>query len=228
MLGLYVTVPVACFRKGMAREYMETEIIPPPATCYGFLLSLIGEVNRMRHVGCRIAPVLIGQAEKSTVLRTVWKIKNRNLMMGQTPPSGAPKKVKNAGGNRMLDQQELLSDIRLVLWIDSTEEVGEAPSLEHRARGALTHPQNIDRFGGLSFGESTHLVNEVKLFEGDPAVNGMAFLLQERGRVTLPTWVDHVGSEGTRYVVGDLFSLPLLPPDPIRLPRIAPPTQFRS
>ena len=42
MLGVYVTVPVACFRKGLAREYLETEPLPPPATCYGFLLSLVG------------------------------------------------------------------------------------------------------------------------------------------------------------------------------------------
>ena len=43
MIGLYVTVPVACFRKGLAREYLETEPLPPPSTCYGFLLSLVGE-----------------------------------------------------------------------------------------------------------------------------------------------------------------------------------------
>ena len=40
MLGVYVSVPIACFRKGLAREYLETEPLPPPATCYGFLLSL--------------------------------------------------------------------------------------------------------------------------------------------------------------------------------------------
>ena len=50
MLGLRVTVPVACFRKGLAREYLETEQLPPPATCYGFLLSLVGETDRRRHI----------------------------------------------------------------------------------------------------------------------------------------------------------------------------------
>jgi CRISPR-associated protein Cas5t len=30
-------VPIACFRKGLAREYLETEPLPSPATCYGFL-----------------------------------------------------------------------------------------------------------------------------------------------------------------------------------------------
>ena len=53
MLGLHVTVPVACFRRGLAREYLETEQLPPPATCYGFLLSLVGEVDRRRHLGAR-------------------------------------------------------------------------------------------------------------------------------------------------------------------------------
>src|SRR3989442_919922 len=134
MLGLYVSVPVACFRKGLAREYLETEALPPPATCYGFLLSLVGETDRTRHIGCRITSVLIEQPEKSSVLRTVWKIKNRNLYMGQTPPPGAPKKVKNAGGNRMLDRQELLTSVKLVLWIDSSEENGATPYLEQRTK----------------------------------------------------------------------------------------------
>ncbi len=156
MIGLYVSVPVACFRKGLAREYLETEALPPPATCYGFLLSLVGEIDRTRHIGCRVTAALIGQPEKSAVLRTVWKIKNRNLYMGQTPPSGAPKKVKNAGGNRMLDRQELLTGVKVVIWLDSHEESTENTVLEQRARESLTHPERIFRFGGLSLGESAH------------------------------------------------------------------------
>ena len=56
MLALKVSVPVACFRKGFAREFWETEELPPPATCYGFLLSLVGERDRRRHVGVRVCP----------------------------------------------------------------------------------------------------------------------------------------------------------------------------
>ena len=62
MLGIYVTVPVACFRKGLAREYLETEPLPPPATCYGFLLSLVGESSRLRHVGVRVVTGIARQA----------------------------------------------------------------------------------------------------------------------------------------------------------------------
>ena len=73
MLGVYVTVPIACFRKGLAREYLETESLPPPATCYGFLLSLVGETDRRAHIGCRVAAVLLSNPAKSVVLRTVWR-----------------------------------------------------------------------------------------------------------------------------------------------------------
>src|SRR4051812_16284934 len=84
MFGVYVTVPIACFRKGLAREYLETEPVPPPATCYGFLLSLVGEIDRRRHVGCRVAPVLLNQPPTSVALRTVWRRKDANYWVDPT------------------------------------------------------------------------------------------------------------------------------------------------
>src|SRR5437763_4833672 len=149
MLGLYVTVPIACFRKGLAREYLETEPLPPPATCYGFLLSLVGEERRARHVGCRVAPVLLNEPEQSVVLRTVWRVKNLPL---------------GASGNTRPDYQQLLSPVELVVWLDSSEEVAGAERLEARVARALDQPSSIERFGGLSLGESTHLVDEVRRF----------------------------------------------------------------
>lgn len=218
MIGIYVTVPVACFRKGLAREYLETEPLPPPSTCYGFLLSLVGETDRYRHIGCRIAPVLIGRPEKSTVLRTVWRMKS--LTQGK----GDDKRPQymGDGNNRTLSQQELLIGTRLVLWLDSSEERESAPHLEQRVEDALTHPELIKRFGGLSLGESTHLVDEVKLFTGSAEETGTIFLCSERGRLTLPIWVDHVGAEGTCYVTGELRTVSLTSPDRTQLPQIKP------
>lgn len=210
MIGVYVSVPVACFRKGLAREYLETEVLPPPATCYGFLLSLVGETDRSRHIGCRVAPALLRQPDKSVVLRTVWRIKSRKLSMGH-------------GNNRMPAQQEILTGVKVVIWLDSHEETGESVTLEQRATEALAHPAQVVRFGGLSLGESTHLVDEVNYFGDDSTTEGIVFLLANRGRLTLPVWVDHVGSEGTRYVTGDLLPLPLVAPDFARLPKIEPP-----
>src|SRR5262249_51554530 len=139
MLGIRVTVPIACFRKGLAREYLETEPLPPPSTCYGFLLSLVGERQRLRHAGCRIAPVLINRPQRSVVLRTVWRVKN--------PLLGSP-------GNPRPDFQQLLAHVELVFWLDSAGETNQGPPLEERVQAALTNPAGTDRFGGLSLGES--------------------------------------------------------------------------
>lgn len=219
MLGIRVTVPVACFRKGLAREYLETEPIPPPSTCYGFLLSLVGETSRRRHIGCRVAPVLFGQPEQSVVLRTMWRVKKT--------PLGSP-------GNTRPDYQQLLSMVELVLWMDSMEERNGRPALEERVNTALQHPGSLSRFGGLSLGESTHLVDEVTPIEKFVASRrwrerhertGQALLLAEKGRLTLPVWVDHVGSAGTRYITGDLRpDWPLdRQPSVEEMPRIEPP-----
>jgi CRISPR-associated protein Cas5t len=213
MLGVYVTVPIACFRRGLAREYLETESLPPPATCYGFLLSLVGEERRARHIGCRVAPCLLNEPDRSVVLRTVWRVKSL--------PLGGP-------GNLRPDYQQLLSPVRLVIWLDSTEEVEDRPKLEERVTTALDDPASVDRYGGLSLGESTHLVNDVCRFPrpgggaAEAVKEGRTFLLDSKGRMTLPVWVDHVGSAGTRYATGTLTVGPVAAPARERMPQIAP------
>lgn len=207
MIGVYVTVPIACFRKGLAREFLETERLPPPATCYGFLLSLVGETDRRSHLGCRIAPAIIARTEGSVVLRTVWRVKKT--------PLGSP-------GNTRPDYQQLLTGVALVMWVDSSEESEGVNHLESRVQQALDPKQRhqVSRFGGLSLGESTHLVDEVREFAGDQNQTADCYLLAPRGRLTLPVWVDHVGSAGTRYVTGNLEQGPLVAPNVARMPKI--------
>jgi CRISPR-associated protein Cas5t len=213
MIGLYLSVPVACFRKGLAREYLETEPLPPPSTCYGFLLSLVGDTDRSRHIRCRVAPILLSEPRTSVVLRTVWRVKRTPL---------------GSSGNTRPDYQQLLTGVELLIWVDSSEEDGQ---LENRIQRALAEPATVVRFGGLSLGESTHLVDEVSRFErAQPRLagrTGRAFLLAPKGRLTLPVWVDHVGSAGTRYVTGDLVSdWPVSrAPEVQRMPRIEPPAE---
>jgi len=252
MLGLYVTVPVACFRKGLAREYLETEPLPPPATCYGFLLSLVGEARRERHIGCRVAPGLLNRPAQSVVLRTVWRCKDKNYWIdptGRHHVVPATKKERDAflawtkekgwpnpefvvglgtGTNARPDYQQLLTGVEALIWLDSRGEPADrSPCLEARVRQALREPSTVQRFGGLSLGESTHLVDEVCLLNdrlthrlGQRSTSAEVFLRHDRGRLTLPVWVDHVGSSGTNYVTGDMVAGPLVPPDVERMPRI--------
>lgn len=189
MLGLLVSVPIACWRKGHAREYLETEPLPPPATCYGFLLALIGEEDRKRHVGARVTAGVVRAGEVSTVLRTLWRVKDR-----KAPPGTA--------NNIRPDFQQLATGSLLTIWVDRGDE-DAATCLEGRVHTALANPRSIDRFGGLSLGESTHLVDSIDVIDNEPP-EGDIFLLADKGRVNLPVWVDHVGSAGTRYAVGNL------------------------
>lgn len=214
MFGLYVTVPVACFRRGMAREYLETEVIPPPSTCYGFLLSLVGETDRHRHVRCRVTSGIFGEPDVSVVLRTVWRVK-------KTPLGSA--------GNTRPDYQQLLTDVRLIIWLDSSEEPDQQNTLEARVHRALCPASRgeIERFGGLALGESTHLVDTVSPLEHyrDTLLGVDSFRMfqtHEQGRLTLPVWVDHVGSAGTRYATGNLEKNELGPPAIDRMPVISP------
>lgn len=191
MIAIRLTVPIACWRLGSAREYLESYEIPPPSTTYGALLSLVGEEDRNRHRGCRVTAGLI-DAEPSTsiVLRTLWRLKDRPTPLGNRE-------------NARPDFQELRVRNDLVAWIDSTDETGDI-TLEERVLVAFQDPSSVDRFGGLALGESTHLVNDLWLLsDSRPPVTCRAFLVRPNGAVTVPVWVDHVGSAGTRFAVGE-------------------------
>jgi len=224
MLSLHVSVPIACFRKGMAREFLETEALPPPATCYGMLLSLVGQSDRRRHIGARVTAGLLGETETSVVLRTIWRVKSKPL---------------GSSGNTRPDYQQLLTGatddrpfIDLIVYLDSTEEkmateAAAHSTLEQEVLKALDPKRRheIDRFGGLSLGESTHMVDSICLVTtGSLEKNGFlgqrVFLRNENGALSLPVWVDHVGSARTIHVVGDLVETSLSPPDSLALPKI--------
>jgi len=179
-IGLYVSVPVASFRVPRAREYFETFPCPPPSTIYGMLLSMVGEVNRRVHEGAELAMALLSEPSYSVVLRTLWRVKDR-------------KEGPGLGNNRRPDFQELLTDTRLAVWIRKGAGEQNSPSLASRVQQAVQHPSSLSRFGGLSLGESTHLVDEIAMLH-DRIVTGQLLMTQDEGDLSLPIWPDHVGS----------------------------------
>jgi CRISPR-associated protein Cas5t len=186
MIGLFVSVPVASFRVPQAREYWETLPCPPPATLYGMLLAAVGEPNRLHHEGAEVALALLSAPELSVVVRTLWRVKDHKLAPG-------------IGENRRPDFQELLSNVRLAVWVRTGVAEAARPSLSDRVAAALARPSSINRFGGLSLGESTHLVDELRALGA--ADHGKARLLLDdvEGDLALPVWPDHVGVAGTRW-----------------------------
>lgn len=185
-LSLYVSVPVAAFREPYAREYLTTLICPPPATVYGMLLSLTGERLRMTHAGAEVAIALLSMPARSTVIRTSWRLKSAEV------PAGL-------GKNKRPDYQELLTGVRLAVWVRTSEAERAERPLAERVRAVVDGEELPERFGGLALGESTHLVDEVRrLRPGDP-VEGRLLVRDPHGELALPVWVDHVGSAGTRW-----------------------------
>jgi CRISPR-associated protein Cas5t len=186
MIGMFVSVPVASFRVPQAREYWETLPCPPPATIYGMLLAVVGEPNRLHHEGAEVALALLSTPELSVVVRTLWRVKDRKLAPG-------------IGENRRPDFQELLSNVRLAVWLRTGAAEAARPSLSDRLAAALARPSGISRFGGLSLGESTHLVDELRTLGPADHGEGRLLLGDIEGDLALPMWSDHVGAAGTRW-----------------------------
>ena len=185
-VSLYVSVPVASFRVPQAREYFETLPCPPPSTVYGMLLALVGEEDRLRHAGAELALALLSMPERSVVLRSLWRVKSKKAGPG-------------IGENKRPDFQELLTGVRLAVWVRAGVKEQCNPRLAERLRGTLVAPKHTQRFGALSLGESTHLVDEVRslgMLDG-PACH--LLLRDSQGDLVLPVWPDHVGSAGTRW-----------------------------
>lgn len=183
-LALRVEVPIACFRQSRAREYAETYPVPPPSTVYGMLLSMVGERDRYKHCGVKLAIALLSEPEKSTVIRTFRRFKKKDI---HDPTNARP------------DYQELLTDIHFVVWVEAGIDKAQ-PTLPERLQMAFDNPASINRFGGLCLGESRDLVNAVTLLPENYHGESLQWLVQdEDGLLTLPYWVDHVGSRGTHW-----------------------------
>lgn len=185
-IGIYVSVPVTGFRVPHAREYFETLPVPPPSTVYGMLLSLVGEEDRCRHQGTELAIATLSQPALSVVLRTTWRIKDKKQGTGM-------------GNNRRPDFQELLSDLRLAIWLRPGQEAGVTPNLFQRVDNVLSSPANSRRFGALALGESTHLVDELRRLRPGDLTDARPSLADPDGDLSLTIWPNHVGSKGTAW-----------------------------
>jgi CRISPR-associated protein Cas5t len=192
VITLQVEVPYASFRKSYARSFAETYPLPPPATVYGMLLSLVGERFRRRHVGVRLAFAYKQAPEIATTLRKLSRYKygvaNKQSKLGNAP-----------------DFVETLCDLEFLCWVDSSQEMtngdetkGRGQVLEERIVEAINSPENVSRYGVLCLGLSDDAVNSMNLCESVEG-NWHHLLPSNTGTTELPIWVDHVGAAKTRW-----------------------------
>lgn len=184
-LILYLDVPFVTFRESHAREMGRTYPVPPPATVYGMLLSLVGETDVYRHCGVELAIAMLSQPRKSRILRQMRRFKNANF--------SDPENVNPA-------YQEILSNLKCLIWVRSDGEKIQ-PSLREKIQFAFDYPELVRRFGCLFLGESDQLIKTIKLVSQDYLEGVRQWVIKDnRGRLTLPYWIDHVGSRNTRFL----------------------------
>ena len=200
--GMFISVPITSFRAPRAREYLETLPVPPPSTVYGMLCALVGETDSTRHIGAELAIGVLVPGERSRVLRLTWQTKKQDEPRGTGPNKGP-------------DFQELLTGLQIAVHVRRGVDAAEPP-LADRVSHALDGPGTVSRFGGLSLGESTSLVDEVRgLRDGDRTGRSFWLLKSPSGPHTLPLWADHISGAGTRwgqFEEAAMFS-PLTPPE---------------
>ncbi|QYO61978.1 CRISPR-associated protein Cas5 [Leptolyngbya sp. 7M] len=199
-MQLYLDCPCTSFPRSFARDYKETYRYPPPSTVYGLLLSLVGEIDMMAHVGVKLAIGMIGNDPPiSRIVRKQRHHKFSRDHMGTYPTSKFSKP----------NHHELLTDLQAVVQIDSSEE-STALKLMDRVAIALSTPEQITRFGGLSLGESWAMVNGIRTYRKTDGT--IRWLVKDsRGLLSLPVWINRQTTQGTfqRFSIaepGDAFT----------------------
>ena len=106
------------------------------------------------------------------------------------------------------DYQDLLIDLTLWVWLRKGADAAEPP-LAARIPAALTDPAAITRTGGLSLGESSYLVDVIRVDPTPP--DRLMFLTPDKaGFYSLPVWVDHLDRQNTilgRFRLSDPISI---------------------
>jgi CRISPR-associated protein Cas5t len=182
---------IAPFRPYASREYQDTYPVPAPSSVYGMLLALVGEPPKpnaslderhrakLKHIGAEMALALDQGPGRSRVFRKLRR--GNGVMPGEK-------------GCRP-DYQDLLIDMRLWVWLRRGGD-SAAPSLVERVRAGLTDPAGITRFGGLSLGESSYLVDTMTIVT--PPAYAHFVTPDPEGFFSLPVWIDHTDAARTR------------------------------
>jgi CRISPR-associated protein Cas5t len=142
------------------------------------LLSLVGvqREHKELHRGAAIALAVDKLPQQSTVLRKL----RRGKSLDDTRP----------------DYQDLLIDLKLWVWLGAGQESG-SPTLADKVERALSNPNSVTRFGGLSLGESSYLVNTIGQKE-PPDQDGLFLQPDAKGFYSLPVWIDYRDAMNSR------------------------------
>ena len=200
----FVDVPMTSFRPMWSREHQETYPTPPPSTIYGMLLSLVGveREQKVDYAGVRLAIALKDQPEIGRIFRKFRRVRQSN-------------EEADPLADRRPNYQELVLWLKFWLWIDDAK--AKNPLAERICQALDTERRrNVVRHGALCLGESSNMVNEVKLAVGNvaPTKREGRFLVRNKtGFLTMPVWTDH-GNDAPHVETFALLEPEPLPPQP--------------
>jgi CRISPR-associated protein Cas5/DevS len=165
-----VSVPECTLRNNRTNQNIVTNTVPEPWRVNNFLLSIIGETDKTKYIGDEVAIAVLKPGEVSKVLR---KIRKHKASGDNSPENSSP------------ENQEVLTGLEFLV------AVKDNGNLAPLVASAIAHPESVNRFGVLHFGESRDIVNEVSLVSLGDYPKARWLVKDAEGDYSLPHWIDH-------------------------------------
>ena len=157
MIQLYIEVPVASFHRRFAHDYKETYLFPPLRTVYGCILSLVGELDMDAYsLDC----IDLGTLNRSPEISTVC-LKYRNASYA---PGGKHAKARSKSYPPGVYPSSLYSKPNMKEVVTGTRIVAAVNNSKLAKRVEIALTEGCDRFGILSLGESSAMVNVIRKY----------------------------------------------------------------
>ena len=155
MIQLYIDAPVASFPRRFAHDYRESYRYPPLTTVFGCILSFIGELDITAYP---IDSVDVGVINKYPAISSVC-IKYRNIAY---MPGGKHAKAREKSYSPGIYPASLYSKPNIKEVVTGTKIVAQINNEPLAAKVLYSLHGACDRFGILSLGESSAIVNCIR------------------------------------------------------------------
>jgi CRISPR-associated protein Cas5t len=155
MIQLYIDVPIASFPRKFAHDYRETYLYPPVTTVFGCILSFVGEIDMCAYP---IDSLEVGVINKHTEISSVC-IRQRNFSY---TPGGKHAKVQQRSYPPGVYPSQFYSKPNIKELVVGTKIVVRINNEPLAARVCHAIHSGCDRFGILSLGDSSAIVNCIR------------------------------------------------------------------
>ena len=155
MIQIYIEAPVASFPRRFAHDYKETYLYPPLTTVYGCILSLIGELDISVYP---MDSIDVGVINKYPAISSVC-VKQRN---NAYTPGGKHAKIRKKSYSPGVYPASFYSKPNIKEIVVGTKIVVQINNEPLAARVLYSLHSGCDRFGILSLGESSAMVNCIR------------------------------------------------------------------